>query len=157
MSIEDLTHNARYSRLRDSLANTQSRLTDIRTRLNDPQLSDASTHKLLGSIRKSAVDAIYQHRNLEEWIWRCDRMGSEYAQATMQEQGAAADAFRTEFYGEQDSYLKLNGGTREEVVAMILQHVGVCRDAVLGVEILQGEKERLLEAERDAAAGRIDG
>lgn len=36
---------------------------------------------------------------------------------------------------------------------MILQHVGVYRDAVQGVERLQGEKERLLDAEREDAVG----
>jgi hypothetical protein len=59
MSIEELADNARYTRLRDSLTNTQSRLTDIRTQLKDPQLSDASARKLFGSIRKSTLDAIW--------------------------------------------------------------------------------------------------
>lgn len=66
----------------------------------------------------------------------------------MQEGGVGADAIRIDFYGEQDSYMKMSGGTRDEVVAMILQHVGVHREAVQGVERLQSEKEGLLRAER---------
>lgn len=75
-------------------------------------------------------------------------MGSEYAQATTQEGGAGADAIRIDFYGEQDSYLEMSGGTRYEVVEMILQHMEVYREAVQGVERLQSEKEGLLRAER---------
>ena len=56
-------------------------------------------------------------------------MGSEYAQATMQENGAGTSAPRNDFYGEQDSYLKMSGGVRDDVVAMILQYVGVYRVA----------------------------
>ena len=154
MSIADLADNARYTRLRDSLTNTQSSLADIRTNLNDPQLTDASARKLFGTIRRSVLDAIWQHRNLEEWIFRCTRMGSEYAQAM---DGTGSDWNRVYFYSHQDFHLKMEGGARWEVVEMILQHVGVYRDAVLGVEILQGEKERLLKAERDAGAGRVAG
>jgi len=75
-------------------------------------------------------------------------MGSEYAQATTQEDGAETNALHNDFYGEQDSYLKMSGGARDEVVAMILQHVGVYREAVQGVERLRGEKERMLVDER---------
>ena len=78
-------------------------------------------------------------------------MGSEYAQATTQEDGVETSALRNDFYGEQDSYLKMSGGVRDEVVAMILQHVGVYREAVQGVERLRGEKERMLVDEKEEA------
>jgi small-conductance mechanosensitive channel len=154
ISIEDLAENARYTRLRDPLTNTQSSLADIRTNLNGPQLSDANTRKLFGSIRRSVLDAIWQHRNLEEWIFRCTRMGSEYAQAV---DGTGSDWSRVYFYSHQDFHLKMEGGARWEVVEMILQHVEVYREAAQGIQRLQSEKERLLEAEKDAAAGRIAG
>lgn len=152
-STENLGDSVQYTRLKDSLTNTQTRLTDIRINLNDPQLTDAEARKLFGSIRKSVLDAIWQHRSLEEWVFRCTRMGSEHAQTMAQEGAAAAYALRIEFYAEQDYRLEMSGGTRGEVVEMILQHVGVYRDAVVGVERLQGEKERLLEAEREEAVG----
>jgi hypothetical protein len=145
MSIEDLADNARYTRLRDSLTNTQSRLTDIRTQLNDPQLGDASARKLFGSIRKSTLDAIWQHRNLEEWIFRCTRMGSEYAQAV---DGTGSELNRVYFYSHQYFHLKMDGGARWEVVKMILQRVEVYREAAQGVQTLQREKERMLVNER---------
>ena len=66
-------------------------------------------------------------------------MGSEYAQATMQENGAGTSAPRNDFYGEQDSYLKMSGGARWEVVEI---------EAVLGVERLRDEKESMLVDER---------
>lgn len=75
-------------------------------------------------------------------------MGSAYAQATTQEDGAGTSALRNDFYGEQDPYLKMSGGARDEVVEMILQHVGVYREAVQGVERLRGEKESMLVDER---------
>lgn len=143
ISTKDLVDN-----IRRYLTDPHYRLADIRTHLNDQRLTDAEARNLFGSIRKSVLDTILQHRDLEEWIFRCTRMGSEYAQATMQEGGAGADAIRIDFYGEQDSYLKMSGGTRDEVVAMILQHVGVYREAVQGVVRLQSEKEVLLRAER---------
>ena len=157
ISLRDLADNAQYMRLRTSLNDPKSRvsLTEIRICLNNDRLTDANVRKLFGSIRKSVLDAIWQHRNLEEWIWRCTRMGSEYAQAMMQKGGAGTDAVRTDFYDEQDSYLEMSSGRRDEVVEQILQHVGVYREAVQGVERLQGEKERMLEAERDEAAGRV--
>jgi hypothetical protein len=150
ISLRDLADKALYMRLRTSLNDPRSRLSlpEIRIRLNNDRLTDANARKLFGSIRKSVLDAIWQHRNLEEWIWRCTRMGSDYAQATMQEGGAGTDAVLIDFYDEQDSYLEMSGGMREEVVEQILQHVGVYREAVQGVERLQGEKERMLEAER---------
>ena len=143
-STKDPSDNAQYTSLRDHLADPQYPLDDIRAHLNDDRLTDAEARNLFGSIRKSVLDAIWQHRNLEEWIFRCTRMGREYAQATTQEGGAGTDALRIDFYSEQDSYLKTSGGARWEVVEMVLQHVGVYREAVQGVERLQSEKERML-------------
>lgn len=147
-STKDLFDNAYFTSLRDHLADPQYPLDNIRTHLNDNRLTDAEARKLFGGIRRSVLDIIWQHRNLEEWIFRCARMGSEYAQSATQQGGVGTDAIRVDFYGEQDSYLKMGGGTRDEVVAMILQHVGVYREAVQGVERLQGEKERMLVDER---------
>ncbi|GAB7322735.1 hypothetical protein MBLNU13_g03626t1 [Cladosporium sp. NU13] len=141
---QDDADSAQPTKLRDRLSDPQCPLDDIRTHLNDDRLADAEARELFGSIRKSVLDVIWQHRNLEEWIFRCTRMGREYAQATTQEGRAGNDALRINFYGEQDSYLKMSGGARDEVVAMILQHVEVNREAVEGVERLQGEKERML-------------
>jgi hypothetical protein len=81
-------------------------------------------------------------------------MGSEYAQAV---DGTGSDWSRVYFYSHQDFHLKMEGGARWEVVEMILQHVEVYREAAQGIQRLQSEKERLLEAEKDAAAGRIAG
>lgn len=111
-STDNLAGSAQYIGIRDSLTNTQTRLTDIRAQLNDPQLSDAEARKLFGSIRESVLDAIWQHRSLEEWIFRCTRMGSEHAQTMTKEGAAAAYALRIEFYGEQDYRLEMSGGTR---------------------------------------------
>lgn len=147
-STKDLAESAQYTKLRDHLTDAHYRLVDIRTHLSDQRLADAEVRKLFGSIRKSVLDVIWQHRSLEEWIFRCTRMGSAYAQATTQEDGAETSALRNDFYGEQDSYLKMSGGARSEVVEMILQHVGVYREAVQGVERLRGEKESMLVDER---------
>ena len=147
-STKDFAESALYTKLRDHLTDAHYRLVDIRTRLNDNRLADAEVRKLFGSIRKSVLDAIWQHRTFEEWIFRCTRMGSEYAQATIQEDGAGTSALRNDFYGEQDSYLKMSGGARWEVVEMILQHVGVYREAAQGVERLRDEKESMLVDER---------
>ena len=143
--------NSQYTRLSDNLTDPQYPLENICTHLNDTRLTDAETRNLFGGIRKSVLDVIWQHRSLEEWIFRCARMGSEYAQATTQEDGVETSALRNDFYGEQDSYLKMSGGARDEVVAMILQHVGVYREAVQGVERLRGEKERMLVDEKEGA------
>lgn len=102
---KDLAANAQYIELRDHLTDAPYRLVDIRTHLNDNRLTDAEVRKLFGSIRKSVLDVIWQHRSLEEWIFRCNRMGSAYAQATTQEDGAGTSALRNDFYGEQDPYL----------------------------------------------------
>jgi hypothetical protein len=147
-SAEDPSDNAQYTSLKDHLTDPQYPLDDIRTRLNDDRLTDAEARNLFGSIRKSVLDIILQHKELEAWIFRCTRMGSAYAQAMTQEGGAGADAVRIDFYGHQDFHLEMSGGARDEVVAMILQHVGVYREAVQGVERLQGEKESMLVDER---------
>ena len=75
-------------------------------------------------------------------------MGCEYAQDVAEEVGVEADASRYCFYREQDDELDMRGGTRYEVVEMIMQHVGVYREGAQGVERLQSTKGRMLGAER---------
>ena len=144
----DPLDNTQYTRLKDYLTDWQHPLEDIRTRLNDQQLTDAEARKLFGSIRKSVLDIIWRHRHLEIWIFRCTRMGCEYAQGVAEEVGVEADPNRYCFYREQDDELDMRGGTRYEVVEMTMQHVGVYREGTQGVERLQNAKGRMLEAER---------
>ena len=150
-STKDPADNTPYTQLKDSLTNTEYRLTDIRSQLNDQQhLTDAEARTLFGSIRKSVLDIILQHRELEAWIFRCARMGKEYAETAAEEVGSGADSSRCYFHRQQVENLEMGGGTREEVVAMILQHVVVYRDAMKGVDRLQGEKRcMLVDARRE--------
>lgn len=61
-SARDPTNNTQYTKLGDHLTDPQYRLADIRIHLNDQRLTDAEARKLFGSIRKSVLDAILQHR-----------------------------------------------------------------------------------------------
>ena len=95
------------------------------------------------------LNIIWRHRHLEIWIFRCTRMGCDYAQDVAEDiVGVEADPSRYCFYREQDDELDMRGGTRYEVVEMIMQHVGVYREGTQGVERLQNAKGRMLEAER---------
>ena len=148
VSTSGTADNGQYTMLEGYLTDPEHTLDDIRIHLNDERFTDADARKLLGSIRKSVLDVIWQHRNLEIWISRCTRMGCEYAQAVAEEAGVEVGPSRHWFYRQQDLHLKMRGGTRYEVVEMILQHVRVYREAVQGVERLQSTKEDMLGGER---------
>jgi hypothetical protein len=144
VSTSDRADNERHTSLQGYLTDLEYPLDDIRTHLNDEQLTEADTRQLFGSIRKSVLDMIWQHKHLEIRTFRCTRLGCDYAQA-VDEELATGTPSRNSFYRQQDVRLQVRGGTRYEVAEMILQHVGVYREAVQGVQRLQSTKQRILE------------
>lgn len=136
--------------LRCYLFDPNHALDDIHTHLNDEQhLSDTNLRALFGHIRRAFLKILWDQRQVELWTRRCKTLGRDYAQVMDESLVLLRDKkLEYAFYREQDESLDLQmqaqGEERDVVVAMVLNHVKLHREAKEQLDLLRREKASLL-------------
>lgn len=150
-----IARNKEYQHIRDTLIETtkQNPPETIQTLLSDPDLELKDVRKLFGGLRKSFLQVLWEHRQVELWIKRATGLGVDYANAFAENDTVAKYPSRYVFFREMDEGLDLEGGERAEVVGLILQHVEVYRETLEEVRGLKEVKENILRIGQVVVSG----
>lgn len=142
------TSTSEYMTLWHQLIEVSCNIDTIRESLNDHRLTETQLRMLFAHIRQPVIDILWEHRQLELWIFRAEKLGVVYATANSEDDSVAKWSSKYAFQREQDELLNIEDGGPEETRDMIMQHVEVLREGSLRLVELRRKKAAMLPASR---------